>query len=130
MGVQRLGERGLRTGPGRGAGSPGRRREGSGRSGSSDGGRAVGPGAGGPGGPVSGRSLAGGSRRAHYSHTVPSAGAVAMPESRSVFEAAEDPELLHGLTLVTGVAADAGAAGLAPESHGAWGSVGTGREVT
>ncbi|TRZ27062.1 hypothetical protein HGM15179_000107 [Zosterops borbonicus] len=40
-----------------------------------------------------------------------------MPESRSVFEAAEDPELLHGLTLVTGVAADAGAAGLAPESH-------------
>lgn len=52
-------------------------------------------------------------------------GAVAMPESRSVFEAAQDPELLHGLTLVTGVAADAGVAELAPVSHGAWGSAGT-----
>ncbi|KAM4897965.1 tRNA endonuclease ANKZF1 isoform 2-T2 [Sylvia borin] len=40
-----------------------------------------------------------------------------MPESRSVFEAAQDPELLHGLTLVTGVAVDAGAAELAPVSH-------------
>lgn len=40
-----------------------------------------------------------------------------MPESRSVFEAAQDPELLHGLTLVTGVAADAGAAELAPVSQ-------------
>ncbi|XP_066046216.1 tRNA endonuclease ANKZF1-like isoform X4 [Chamaea fasciata] len=40
-----------------------------------------------------------------------------MPESRSVFEAAQDPELLHGLTLVTGVAADAGAAEPAPVSH-------------
>lgn len=48
-----------------------------------------------------------------------------MPESRSVFEAAQDPELLHGLTLVTGVAADAGVAELAPVSHGAWGSAGT-----
>ncbi|XP_064290888.1 tRNA endonuclease ANKZF1 isoform X2 [Passer domesticus] len=43
--------------------------------------------------------------------------AVAMPESRSVFEAAQDPELLRGLTLVTAVAADAGAAQLAPASH-------------
>ncbi|OWK63268.1 Ankyrin repeat and zinc finger domain-containing protein 1 [Lonchura striata] len=40
-----------------------------------------------------------------------------MPESRSVFDAAQDPELLHGLTLVTGVAVDAGAAQLAPASH-------------
>ncbi|XP_005049570.1 PREDICTED: ankyrin repeat and zinc finger domain-containing protein 1 isoform X2 [Ficedula albicollis] len=40
-----------------------------------------------------------------------------MPESRSVFEAAQDPELLHGLTLVTGAAADTGAAELAPASH-------------
>ncbi|CAN8218681.1 unnamed protein product [Coccothraustes coccothraustes] len=40
-----------------------------------------------------------------------------MPESRSVFEAAQDPELLRGLSLVTGVAADAGAAQLAPASH-------------
>ncbi|XP_027534608.1 ankyrin repeat and zinc finger domain-containing protein 1 isoform X2 [Neopelma chrysocephalum] len=39
------------------------------------------------------------------------------PESRSVFEAAQDPVLLHGLTLVSGVAADAGAAELAPVSH-------------
>lgn len=52
-------------------------------------------------------------------------GAVAMPESRSVFEAAQDPELLHGLSLVTGAAADSGAAELAPASHGAWGSAGT-----
>lgn len=48
-----------------------------------------------------------------------------MPESRSVFEAAQDPELLHGLSLVTGAAADSGAAELAPASHGAWGSAGT-----
>ncbi|XP_057223571.1 ankyrin repeat and zinc finger domain-containing protein 1 isoform X1 [Malurus melanocephalus] len=41
-----------------------------------------------------------------------------MPESRSVFEAAQDPELLRGLTLVTGAAADAGTAERAPESHG------------
>ncbi|XP_057223572.1 ankyrin repeat and zinc finger domain-containing protein 1 isoform X2 [Malurus melanocephalus] len=47
-----------------------------------------------------------------------------MPESRSVFEAAQDPELLRGLTLVTGAAADAGTAERAPESHGAWGSAG------
>ncbi|XP_063256773.1 tRNA endonuclease ANKZF1 isoform X2 [Prinia subflava] len=40
-----------------------------------------------------------------------------MPESRSVFEATQDPEFLHGLTLVTGAAADAGAAELAPVSH-------------
>ncbi|KAF4796902.1 ankyrin repeat and zinc finger domain containing 1 [Turdus rufiventris] len=40
-----------------------------------------------------------------------------MPESRSVFEAAQDPELLHGLSLVTGAAADSGAAELAPASH-------------
>ncbi|XP_074729536.1 tRNA endonuclease ANKZF1 isoform X1 [Strix uralensis] len=39
------------------------------------------------------------------------------PESRSVFEAAQDPELLRGLTLVTGVAADAWAAEPAPVSH-------------
>ncbi|PKU48412.1 ankyrin repeat and zinc finger domain-containing protein 1 [Limosa lapponica baueri] len=39
------------------------------------------------------------------------------PESRSVFEAAKDPVLLQGLTLVTGVAADAWAAELAPERH-------------
>ncbi|XP_015490569.1 ankyrin repeat and zinc finger domain-containing protein 1 isoform X1 [Parus major] len=40
-----------------------------------------------------------------------------MPESRSVFEAAQDPEFLHGLTLVTGAAADVGAAEPAPVSH-------------
>ncbi|XP_048165560.1 ankyrin repeat and zinc finger domain-containing protein 1 isoform X5 [Corvus hawaiiensis] len=40
-----------------------------------------------------------------------------MPESRSVFEAAQDPELLRGLTLVTGFAADAGVSELAPGSH-------------
>ncbi|KAM7049726.1 tRNA endonuclease ANKZF1 isoform 1-T1 [Acridotheres tristis] len=40
-----------------------------------------------------------------------------MPESRSVFEAAQDPELLHGLTLVTGAAADTGGAELTPASH-------------
>ncbi|XP_072730047.1 tRNA endonuclease ANKZF1 isoform X3 [Ciconia boyciana] len=39
------------------------------------------------------------------------------PETRSVFEAAQDPVLLHGLTLVTGVAADAWAAEPAPVSH-------------
>ncbi|XP_026707884.1 ankyrin repeat and zinc finger domain-containing protein 1 isoform X2 [Athene cunicularia] len=41
------------------------------------------------------------------------------PESRSVFEAARDPELLRGLTLVTGVAADVWAAEPAPGSHAA-----------
>lgn len=46
------------------------------------------------------------------------------PESRSVFEAAQDPVLLRGLTLVTGVAADARAAEPTPVSHGAWGSAG------
>ncbi|XP_062354027.1 tRNA endonuclease ANKZF1 [Cinclus cinclus] len=40
-----------------------------------------------------------------------------MAESRSVFEAAQDPELLHGLTLVTGAAVDTGAAELPPASH-------------
>uniref|UniRef100_A0A8C5J7T1 Ankyrin repeat and zinc finger peptidyl tRNA hydrolase 1 n=1 Tax=Junco hyemalis TaxID=40217 RepID=A0A8C5J7T1_JUNHY len=40
-----------------------------------------------------------------------------MPDSWSVFEAAQDPELLHGLSLVTGAAADAGAAPPAPASH-------------
>ncbi|XP_023786913.1 ankyrin repeat and zinc finger domain-containing protein 1 isoform X1 [Cyanistes caeruleus] len=40
-----------------------------------------------------------------------------MPESRSVFEAARDPEFLHGLTLVTGAAADVRAAEPAPVSH-------------
>ncbi|XP_057883504.1 serine/threonine-protein kinase 16 isoform X2 [Melospiza georgiana] len=40
-----------------------------------------------------------------------------MPESWSVFEAAQDPELLRGLSLVTGAAADAGAAPPAPASH-------------
>ncbi|KFW80141.1 Ankyrin repeat and zinc finger domain-containing protein 1, partial [Manacus vitellinus] len=45
------------------------------------------------------------------------AGAMLAPENRSVFEAAQDPVLLHGLTLVGGVAADAGAAELAPVSH-------------
>lgn len=55
------------SGPGRGAGFPGqRRRKGPGHSEGSDGGRAVGR--------VSGRSPAAGSRRAHYSGTVPSAG--------------------------------------------------------
>lgn len=44
------------------------------------------------------------------------------PESRSVFEAAQDRVLLHGLTLVTGAAADGWAAEPAPVSHGAWGS--------
>ncbi|XP_074001363.1 tRNA endonuclease ANKZF1 [Numenius arquata] len=39
------------------------------------------------------------------------------PESRSVFDAAKDPVLLRGLTLVTGVAADAWAAEPAPASH-------------
>ncbi|XP_076198940.1 tRNA endonuclease ANKZF1 isoform X2 [Aptenodytes patagonicus] len=39
------------------------------------------------------------------------------PESRSVFEAAQDPVLLRGLTLVTGVAADARAAEPTPVSH-------------
>ncbi|KAM9284289.1 tRNA endonuclease ANKZF1 isoform 2-T2 [Cariama cristata] len=39
------------------------------------------------------------------------------PESRSVFEAAQDPVLLRGLTLVTGVAADAWATEPAPVSH-------------
>ncbi|KAM6397290.1 tRNA endonuclease ANKZF1 isoform 2-T2 [Pluvialis apricaria] len=39
------------------------------------------------------------------------------PESRSVFEAAQDPVLLHGLTLVTGVAADSRATEPAPVSH-------------
>ncbi|KAM6070409.1 tRNA endonuclease ANKZF1 isoform 2-T2 [Chlamydotis macqueenii] len=42
---------------------------------------------------------------------------MAAPESRSIFEAAQDPVLLHGLTLVTGVAADAWAAEPAPVSH-------------
>ncbi|XP_009882399.1 PREDICTED: ankyrin repeat and zinc finger domain-containing protein 1 [Charadrius vociferus] len=40
-----------------------------------------------------------------------------VPESRSVFEAAQDPVLLHGLTLVTGVAADLWATEPAPVSH-------------
>ncbi|RMC18630.1 hypothetical protein DUI87_04525 [Hirundo rustica rustica] len=40
-----------------------------------------------------------------------------MPESRCVFEAAQDAEFLRGLTLVTGVAADVGAAEPAPVSH-------------
>ncbi|XP_009069278.1 PREDICTED: ankyrin repeat and zinc finger domain-containing protein 1 [Acanthisitta chloris] len=39
------------------------------------------------------------------------------PVSRSVFEAAQDPVLLHGLTLVTGAAADIGAAEPALVSH-------------
>ncbi|XP_061860441.1 tRNA endonuclease ANKZF1 isoform X2 [Colius striatus] len=39
------------------------------------------------------------------------------PESRSVFEAAQDPILLRGLTLVTGVVADACAAGPPSVSH-------------
>ncbi|XP_059676680.1 tRNA endonuclease ANKZF1 [Gavia stellata] len=39
------------------------------------------------------------------------------PESRSVFEAAQDPVLLQGLTLVTGAAADAWAAEPAPVRH-------------
>lgn len=49
----------------------------------------------------------------------PGAGVMPAPESRSVFEAAQDPVLLHGLTLVVGAAADASepAAG----SRGAWG---------
>lgn len=52
------------------------------------------------------------------------AGAMPAPESRSVFEAAQDPVLLHGLTLVTGVAADSWATEPAPVSHGTWGSAG------
>lgn len=50
------------------------------------------------------------------------AGVMPAPESRSVFEAAQDPVLLHGLTLVVGAAADASepAAG----SRGAWGGAG------
>lgn len=52
------------------------------------------------------------------------AGAMPAPESRSVFEAAQDPVLLQGLTLVTGVAADVWATEPAPVSHGTWGSVG------
>ncbi|XP_051478727.1 ankyrin repeat and zinc finger domain-containing protein 1 isoform X2 [Apus apus] len=39
------------------------------------------------------------------------------PESRSVFEAAQDPVLLRGLTLVTSLAADAWAPEPAPVSH-------------
>ncbi|XP_068263777.1 tRNA endonuclease ANKZF1 isoform X1 [Nyctibius grandis] len=39
------------------------------------------------------------------------------PESRSVFEAAQDPVLLHGLTLVSGIAADVWAAEPVPGSH-------------
>ncbi|KAM9286994.1 tRNA endonuclease ANKZF1 [Morus bassanus] len=39
------------------------------------------------------------------------------PESRSVFEAAQDPVLLHGLTLVTGAAADTWGAEPAPVSQ-------------
>ncbi|XP_064020762.1 tRNA endonuclease ANKZF1 isoform X2 [Pogoniulus pusillus] len=39
------------------------------------------------------------------------------PEIMSVFEAAQDPVLLRGLTLVTGVVADAWAAEPAPASH-------------
>ncbi|KAM6348153.1 tRNA endonuclease ANKZF1 [Alca torda] len=39
------------------------------------------------------------------------------PESRSVFEAAQDPILLQGLILVTGVAADVWATEPAPMSH-------------
>lgn len=119
MGVQRLGEGASRTGLGRGAGFPERRREGPGRSESSDGGRAAGP--------------WGGCRGCHR-RMVPEGpitqtlsrplGAVAMPESKFVFEAAQDPEFLHGLTLVSGVAADAGASELVPVSHGAWGSAG------
>ncbi|XP_075287015.1 tRNA endonuclease ANKZF1 isoform X2 [Opisthocomus hoazin] len=42
---------------------------------------------------------------------------MAAPESRWVFEAARDPVLLRGLTLVTGAAADAWAAEPAPASH-------------
>ncbi|KAM6421215.1 tRNA endonuclease ANKZF1 [Rhynochetos jubatus] len=40
-----------------------------------------------------------------------------VPESRSVFEATQDPVLLRGLTLVTGVTADVWAAEPAPASH-------------
>ncbi|XP_054685028.1 ankyrin repeat and zinc finger domain-containing protein 1 isoform X2 [Grus americana] len=47
----------------------------------------------------------------------PAAGAMPAPENTSVFEAAQDPVLLHGLTLVTGVAADAWAAEQAPATH-------------
>lgn len=54
------------------------------------------------------------------------AGAMPAPESRSVFEAAQDPVLLRGLTLVTGVAEDAWAAKPAPLGHGAWGPAGEG----
>ncbi|XP_042664439.1 ankyrin repeat and zinc finger domain-containing protein 1 isoform X2 [Tyto alba] len=43
--------------------------------------------------------------------------AMPAPESRSVFEAAQDPALLRGLTLVTGTAAEAWAAEPAPASH-------------
>ncbi|XP_005234380.2 ankyrin repeat and zinc finger domain-containing protein 1 isoform X1 [Falco peregrinus] len=42
---------------------------------------------------------------------------MAAPEVRSVFEAAQDPGLLRGLTLVTAAAADARAAGAAPANH-------------
>uniref|UniRef100_A0A8C3K988 Uncharacterized protein n=1 Tax=Calidris pygmaea TaxID=425635 RepID=A0A8C3K988_9CHAR len=47
----------------------------------------------------------------------PGAGAMPAPESRSVFEAAKDPVLLQGLTLVTGVAAEAWEAEPAPARH-------------
>uniref|UniRef100_A0A672UI17 Uncharacterized protein n=1 Tax=Strigops habroptila TaxID=2489341 RepID=A0A672UI17_STRHB len=53
------------------------------------------------------------------------AGAMAAPESRSVFEAAQDAALLRGLTLLTGVAAEAWGAEPAPVSHGACGSSGS-----
>lgn len=85
----------------------------------------MGPGAGGERdlgkrrGPV--RSAAGGFPPTPAQARSPPLGAGAMPapESRSVFEAAQDPVLLHGLTLVTGVAADA--AEPAAGSRGAWG---------
>lgn len=41
------------------------------------------------------------------------------PESRSVFQAALDPVLLHGLSLVSGFAANPSAAEPAPAGHGA-----------
>lgn len=57
----------------------------------------------------------------------PAAGAMPAAESRSVFEAARDPVLLRGLTLVTGAATDAWDTEPAPGSHGAWGPAGTAR---
>lgn len=49
---------------------------------------------------------------------------MADPESRSVFDAAQDAVLLRGLTLLTGVAAGAWGTEPAPVSHGAWGFAG------